>query len=207
MPIIKNKQVSESGDDQRFQSRDFAGLVAELDDERAVARRWAARDLAAYPEACAALLSRLGKEDDASVREVLMTSLTRIGTVEAVRGLINCLRSDDAALRNAAIESICELPDAAAIVMDELLTDGDPDVRLFAVNILATLPHPQAESWLIDLLGHESHVNVCAAVVDALLEIGTVACRSALTALLDRFPDEPYIRFAIDLALKRIGQG
>lgn len=206
MPIV-NKKASEAVDgDERTRVRDFVGLVVELDDERAVARRWAARDLADFPQACAPLLHRLEKETDASVREVLMTSLTRIGTTEAVRGLIGCLRSEDAALRNAAIESIGELPEAAAVVMDELLSDKDSDVRLFAANILATLPHPKAEDWLIALMAREPHVNVCAAIVDALLEVGTAACRPGLADLLERFPDEPYIRFAVDVALKRIGQ-
>jgi HEAT repeat protein len=87
--------------------------------------------------------------------------------------------------------------------MEGLLHDPDPDVRIFAVNILESLKHPLVETWLIEVIGNDPHVNVCATAVDLLGEVGSSLAIPALTALRDRFSDEPYIGFAVDIAIKR----
>jgi hypothetical protein len=79
-----------------------------------------------------------------------------------------------------------------------------PIPRIFAVNILESLRHPDVETWLIEVLETDTHVNVCATAVDLLAEVGTSAARKALLALKERFRDEPYIQFAADLSLRRI---
>jgi HEAT repeat protein len=116
------------------------------------------------------------------------------------------LRSEDAALRNEVIEAMKQLPNEVAPIMSELLADQDPDVRIFAVNILESLCHPQVEAWLVDVIKQDPHVNVCAAALDLLGEVGTPASRPALEHLKARFPDEPYICFAAELAIKRIDE-
>ena len=117
------------------------------------------------------------------------------------------MRSGDAALRNEAIESMKQMPDQVAPIMVGLLDDADTDVRIFAVNILESLRHPQVESWLIAVIGKDAEVNVCATAVDLLGEVGSEAARQALEELKVRFAAEPYIQFASDLALKRLAQG
>jgi HEAT repeat protein len=172
-----------------------------------LARRGAARDLAAYPEATAGLLARLQQEDEVSVREVILTALMRIGDPAAVTGLVSCLRSEDANLRNEAIEAMKSLPAEVAPIMRGLLVDQDPDVRIFAINILESLRHADVEAWLIDVIERESLVNVCGTAVDLLSEVGSSASHDALERLKARFPAEPYIQFAANLALKRIAPG
>jgi len=206
MAIIKITKTQTVGSNERIRPRDCAGLVAELSDGNPVARRWAARDLADCPEATAALLERLKQEPDISVREVIFTSLTRIGHFAAVLGLVECLRSEDVALRNEAIDALKQMPDEVAPVMQGMLGDADSDVRIFAVNILESLRHPQVESWLIAVIESDPHVNVCATAVDLLGEVGSSAAREALFRLKGRFPDEPYVQFAADLALRRIDE-
>jgi len=122
----------------------------------------------------------------------------------AVTGLVECLRSENASLRNEAIEAMKQLPDEVSIIMRGLLLDADPDVRIFAVNILESLRHPDVESWLITVIEQDPLLNVCATAVDLLGEVGTAAAREPLKRLNQRFPGEPYIQFATDLALKRI---
>jgi HEAT repeat protein len=207
MAIVKRKEIQTVGADERSRPRDMEGLVAELSDSNPAARRWAARDLAAFPDAAAALVARLAKETDAAVREAILTSLTLIGNRTAVEGLVECLRSEDAALRNEAIEAMKNLPEAVAPIMAGLLADPDPDVRIFAVNILESLRHPDVEQWLIKVIREDEHVNVCATAVDLLGEVGTEAAVPALEDLKARFPNEPYIVFSADLALKRIRGG
>jgi HEAT repeat protein len=190
--------------DQRAAPRDFAGLIRQLDDADPVARRWGARDLAGHPDASAPLLARLQRETDVSVREVILTALMRIADPAAIAGLVSCLRSEDANLRNEAIEALKSLPVAVAPIMRGLLVDQDPDVRIFAINILESLRHPDVEAWLIEVIEREPLVNVCGTAVDLLSEVGSHACHDALERLKARFAAEPYIQFAATLALKRI---
>lgn len=190
----------------RHASRDMDGLLATLADPDATARRWAARDLAAYPQAAGPLAERLPLEADDAVRDAILASLTAIGNTDAVGGLARCLRSEDVALRNAAIEAMKSMPEAVQPIMARLLDDSDPDVRIFAVNILESLRHPHVEEWLLAVIGADPHVNVCATAVDLLGEVGTGRAAGALHALATRFPGEPYIAFAAELALKRLGQ-
>ena len=204
MAIVKRSKTENVDSDERHRPRDLAGLTVNLEAANATARRWAARDLADFAEAVPALVGRLELEADATVREAIFMTLTEIGDATAVQGLVKCLRSEEAALRNEAIEAMKHLPDAVAPIMAGLLADPAPDVRIFAVNILESLRHPDVEKWLIDVISDDSHINVCATAVDLLGEVGTEAAIAQLEALKRRFAGEPYIEFAADLALRRI---
>jgi len=186
--------------------RDCANLIISLNNPSAFTRRWAARDLADCPDSSAALVARLGMEADASVREVILTTLTRLGDSTAVAGLVACMRSEDAALRNEAIESMKLLPDVVAPIMRDLLADPDSDLRIFAVNILESLKHPDVELWLREVIERDPHINVCATAVDLLGEVGSAAALDSLRQLKARFAGQAYIAFAADLAIKRIQQ-
>ena len=207
MALIKTLKSEPVPQDERKLPRDGAGLVLELENTDPLARRCAARDLATCPEAAAALVSRLQREDDASVREVILSTLTCLGNAVAVAGLVQCLRSGDAALRNEAIEAMKQLPAEVGAIVRGLLADADADVRIFTVNILESLRHPDVEAWLIEVIEHDREVNVCATAVDLLAEVGSPAALEALQRLKVHFAEEPYIQFAADLALKRISEG
>jgi len=204
MPIVKKQESELIDQDERKRERDCPSLVLQLSDNNPTARRWAAKDLVDCPDASAALVGQLQREEDASVREIILTSLTKLGDEQAVAGLVDCLRSEDASLRNEAIEAMKLLPDEVAPIMGNLLTDADPDVRIFAVNVLESLRHEQVEQWLKEVIERDPHVNVCATAVDLLGEVGSPYSREALENLKVRFPDEPYISFAANIALKRI---
>jgi HEAT repeat protein len=204
MALVKQQPSEIVELDERKQVRDCASLILQLSDSSPTARRWAARDLVDCPDASGALIEQLQREQDNSVREIILTTLTQLGDEEAVAGLVNCLRSEDVSLRNEAIEAMKLLPDEVAPIMGKLLKDHDPDVRIFAVNILESLRHEQVEEWLKTVIELDTHVNVCSTAVDLLGEVGTAFSRDALENLKARFPDEPYISFAADLALKRI---
>jgi HEAT repeat protein len=204
MAFIKKTTSEIIDQDERKRERDCTSLLVQLSDADPSARRWAAKDLVDCPGVSGALIERLQLEESASVREIILTTLTKRGDEAAVDGLIECLRSEDASLRNEAIEAMKLLPDAVAPIMGGLLTDADPDVRIFAVNVLESLRHEKVEEWLKEVIERDPHVNVCATAVDLLGEVGTPYSREALENLKARFPDQPYIRFAADLALKRI---
>jgi hypothetical protein len=190
--------------ESREETREREELLLDLQDADPAKRRWAARGLLECEDISTFLVAQMQRETDLSVREVILTSLTRIGDKTAVAGLAECLRSEDAALRNEAIEAMQSLPDAVAPLMRGLLKDDDADVRIFAVNILESLRHTEVETWLIEVIETDMHVNVCAAAVDLLAELGTTAARAALIEVKARFQQEPYIQFAADLSLRRI---
>jgi HEAT repeat protein len=186
---------------------DRAALLEALGDESAAARRSAARSLGDRSENAAALLECLAHEQDRSVQETLLSSLTEVGDIEVARTLTGYLDSDDAWLRNAVIEALQGMPEATAGVLDELLRHDDPDLRIFAVNVLAGLRLARTTDWLAGVFQTETHLNVCAAAIDVAAEVGTPEMGEALRALVLRFPDEPFIAFAVDAALRRIGGG
>ncbi|MCE2680878.1 MAG: HEAT repeat domain-containing protein [Burkholderiales bacterium] len=185
---------------------DLATLIRGLREVDPETRRISAKALSAFPQAVHALAGSLELERTKSVREVMLTSLALIGTPEAVAVLLPCLRSDDAHLRNEAIEVLKQLPTTLAPMMESLLKDQDPDVRIFAVNVLESLRHPRVVEWLLDVIENDSHVNVCATALDLLSEVGDESCISSLLRAQERFTSEPYLQFAVRTALDRIEQ-
>lgn len=184
--------------------RECSEISQDLTSDDPSKRRWAARDIVSCAHASTMLLDQLDAETDMSVKQIILSSLTQIGDSEAVNGLVRCLRTEDVSLRNEAIEAMKHLPKEVASIMANLLNDPDPDVRIFAVNILESLCHPDVEQWLIDVIRDDEHINVCATAVDLLGEVGSDKSEPALQALKERFPEEPYIQFAADIAIKRI---
>ena len=179
-------------------------LVAALHQGMPAERRAAARGLASYPEAVADLAVHLGNEPDASVRDAILTALIALRTPAAAAGLLPYLRSEDAALRNEAIEALQAMPEAVAPYIEKMLSDRNSDVRILMINVLAALPHPLVPRWLEQVVRADQHVNVCAAAIDALAEAGDAATEPALAAVAARFPDEPFIAYAAGIAMRRI---
>jgi HEAT repeat protein len=165
--------------------------------------RWAAaRTLADVP----ALGRALAQEEDATVREAILTSLCRIATPDAVAAIVPGVRSDDAQVRRSALDALISMPAAAAPHLGALLADNDPDVRLLSCEVVRALPAEKATSLLCDLLRTEREVNVCASAVDVLTEVGTADALPALHALSARFPGEPFLQFAAQAAIERIAE-
>ena len=203
MALIKKPYSPHEGDNRRL-PRDQAGLLRQLSDESAEIRRWAALDLAAFPDAVEALCGHLHQETQPSVREAILTALIEIGSDAVVRGLMPLLRSEDAALRNPVVEALQQLPDAVSPYLEMMLQDPDPDYRIFAVNVLANLRHPQMPVWLQTVIERDADLNVCAAAVEVLTEVGGPDAILALRLLPSRFGDEPFMQFCVDAAIRRI---
>jgi HEAT repeat protein len=204
MGLVKGKTVRSSKKAAPAGPQNREKLVAELEDSDATVRRHAAQKITPCLDASSALISRLKREENTAVREAILNSLLRLHDPSIAIGLADCLRSEDVALRNDVIEAFKQLGNDAAPILHSLLTDPDPDVRIFAVNILNSEHYPDAEHWLIEVIERDAHVNVCASAVDLLCEVGTEVAIDPLLRLKARFAHEAYIQFAADLALKRI---
>lgn len=208
MPIKKSEdKENEPKGEKRIAKREFEDLLIQLSSPLSTERRWGARDLAEFPEASSYLLDQLKKENDISVQEVIISSLIKIGDDIAIKGLINLLKSEDARLRNAAVEALQNVPEKVSAYIEKLLHDNNSDVRIFTVNILESLRHPNVIKWLIEVLENDKNINVCATALDLLAEVGTKEALPAIKKVKERFSDEPYIQFAADLALRRIDGG
>jgi HEAT repeat protein len=189
---------------EREHPRDAEGLLVQLRTGNDEQRRWAARDLAAHPQAAEALGERLLQERDSSVRQTLFTSLSGMANDAAAAALLPLLRSEDAQLRNGAIEALAGMPQVTGPRVAALLRDSDADVRIFTVNLLGDLRHEQVPQWLAGVLAHDTAVNVVCAAIEVLAEVGSPADVPALKAACRRFPDDVFVGFATQLAIERI---
>jgi HEAT repeat protein len=202
MGLVKSKL---SQQDSVGMPDDPAQLVCELDAADAATRRNAARRLAGQCAAVAALAARLKVEREPSVVEALLTSIGRIGGGEAIAALLDLLRHDDAAQRNGAIEILHDMdPGEVLDGIANLLDDADSDVRIFALGVLNQLRHPDAAELARRVIASDPHVNVCAAAIEVLAEIGTPGMVADLEAVARRFRTEPFMAFAVKAAIRRI---
>lgn len=178
-------------------ARDAEAALAALADADVDVRRRAATELRGNPAATPVLCARLAVERDRAVRGALVTAIAAIGDDAAARGTALHLRSDDAATRAAALEALELMPAAARRVLGELLDDGDPDVRILAATAAAApaLAGAELRARLVALVERDAHVNVCMAALEGLRD--DPAARAALAALPARFPDDPYVAFAV----------
>jgi len=204
MGLVKAEAVECAVKAEPIEQQSCEELAAALEDSDATIRRHAAQKITACLDAATTLVSRLKREENTAVREAILNSLLRLHDPSISSGLADCLRSEDAALRNDVIDAFKQLGDEVAPILRSLLADPDPDVRIFVVNILNSGRHPDVEQWLIEVIERDTHVNVCATAVDLLCEVGTEAAIDPLLHLKARFAHEPYIQFGADLALKRV---
>jgi HEAT repeat protein len=166
-------------------------------------RRRAVRSLDPDPRTLPVLAEILNVEQEPTVREAAFSALVAIGGTSAPV-LLPFLRSDDAGLRNGAVEALQTMPEAVRPLLPDLLADADPDLRLMGIEIARALPPNDATDLLCRTLEQEAHINVCAAAVDVLADIGTPRAVPTLQRLSDRIAAEPFLSFAITAALARL---
>jgi len=166
--------------------------------------RWAAARSLATPADVDALGQALATEPDPRVREAILTSLARIDSREAAAAVIPHIRSDDAALRTAALDALRAMAQASGAALPDLLGDADSDVRVLACEVVRASPDPRATRLLCDLLDRDPEPNVCAAAIDVLAEVGGPDALPALNRCAERFPDQPFLAFSAKVAMDRI---
>jgi HEAT repeat protein len=169
-------------------------------------QRWdAARAAAELPDGLRLLRRAMSVERDPRIREAILTSLARIGTPECAEALLQDLRSDDSGWRAAALDGLRAMPAATAVHLPRLLHDADPDVRLLACDLVRGQPAAAAGQLLGDVLTQDREANVCAAAVEVLAETGGPDLLPLLAQCAARFPDDPFLAFAIRVAGERLG--
>ncbi|MDW7999362.1 MAG: HEAT repeat domain-containing protein [Thermodesulfovibrio sp.] len=209
MPIRKREEekIIEIKEERRKKERNFENLKEQLLSSSPNERRWAARDLAQYKEASQILLERIKNEEDVSVIENILSSLSSIRDEVAVKGLIELLRSENAYLRNAVIETLKSMPEEVESYIEELIKSPESDLRIFAINIMESLRHPKVLKWLKEIIENDENVNVCSTALDLVAEVGTEDFLPSIEKIKEKFSDEPYVQFVADLAIRRINEG
>jgi HEAT repeat protein len=166
--------------------------------------RWmAARAATELEDADLALSQALRTETDPRVREAMFTGLARIGTPVAVESLLSMLRSDSASLRTGALDALRMLRSLGAVA-SQLLRDADPDVRILSCELARSLPAAEASGLLCELLAGEQNVNVCAAAIEVLAEVGGPEALATLADCAGRFRSAAFLQFAISAVRDRI---
>jgi HEAT repeat protein len=166
--------------------------------------RWAAARAASDPAAIPSLAEALAHEREPRVREAMFTALARIATPESAKVVLPYLRLDDANTRTGAMDALRAMPDACQPFLPGLLQDPDSDVRLLACDLVRDAGGAEGPRWLFALIETEPQANVCAAAVEALGEIGDATAASALSRCAERFPDDPFLGFAIKVVADRL---
>src|ERR1700677_3135262 len=196
MPLIRDESDKAAASVPRQALPSLASASAD--------ERWAAARAARDPSAIPSLGEALAHERDARVREAIFTALARIGTPESAQVVLPYLRVDDANTRTGALDALRAMQHACRPYLPGLLTDPDPDVRLLTCDLVREIGGGDGPRWLCAMIDTQPQANVCAAAVEALGEIGDAAALPALSNCAERFPDDPFLGFAIKVVAERL---
>jgi HEAT repeat protein len=196
MPLIRKESSEVAAEVSR---EALLSLTSASPDER-----WRAARATSDPAAIPSLGEALGRERDPRVRDAIFTALARIGTPESAQVALPYLRLDDANTRTGAMDALRAMQHACRPYLPGLLTDPDPDVRLLACDLVREMGGGDGPGWLWALIETEPQASVCAAAVEALGEIGDAAALPALSLCAERFPNDPFLGFAIQVVADRL---
>jgi HEAT repeat protein len=168
-------------------------------------RRLAVTGLCGYPiaEIKGCLFQALGDESW-RVRKEAVELLSGFSFSQGmIEELIALLRSsDNAGLRNAAVEILVRLGAEAVPALNSYVTDPDHDVRKFIIDIMGSIGDASFVPVLIRAL-NDPDSNVCTAAVENLGKIGDQRSVGPLLKTLEK-PDV-WLQYAVLEALCRIG--
>ena len=200
MPLIRKPPSAADQKPTASESAVLDALARGNDDER-----WAAARVAAdFPDSVPAIADALRCERSAVVRKALFSALARIASPQSVEAVLPFLRSDDALARTEACDTLVAMKEAAWPSVAALMRDSDDDVRILACSLARDMPRDSAVTLCCELLDSEPEVNVCAAAVEVLAEIGEAAALPALERCAQRFGDAPFLAFSIQMAIDRV---
>ncbi|MEU4241459.1 HEAT repeat domain-containing protein [Actinoplanes sp. NPDC026619] len=177
-------------------------LMRQLDDPDPEVRRVAALSLDGVAKAVESLLDRVAAERESAVRDAMLTTLAAHDSDQVAAGLAVHLASDDAELRTAAAEALATMPASVPAIIPRLLEDPDHDVRVMTAMVLADLSHPESLTWLTVMIKDDPHPNVVTSAIDALLPSLGPEHTELLERAVRRFPDDPFLRFTVEAALR-----
>ncbi|HAS89966.1 MAG TPA: hypothetical protein DCS48_11780 [Desulfovibrio sp.] len=147
------------------------------------------------------LLADLLKSNHLGLQEAADQALRSIGGKDVVQAVVPLLRSDDAPARNLSMDILREVgaQDFASLV--DLVHDDDPDIRIFATDILGSTNSFMAVEPLCDALLKDPEVNVR---YQAAVSLGDLANPAAARCLNKAMQDDEWVQYAVIEALAKI---
>ena len=138
---------------------------------------------------------------DIGVQEAADRALRRIGGANVVMGVISLLRSEDAPVRNIAMDILREVGSESIDALFQLLHDNDPDMRIFASDILGSSGSVSAVPPLCGALLRDPEVNVR---YQAAVSLGSLGFQEAAASLNKALGDEEWVQFSVVEALIKL---
>jgi HEAT repeat protein len=136
------------------------------------------------------------------VQDAADMSLRKIGGKEVVEAIIPLLRSENVATRNLSMDILRQIGSQHVAPIIALLKDDDPDVRIFASDILGATNNYMAVHPLCVAMLHDSEVNVR---YQAAVSLGELGKPEATEALNNALGSDDWVNFAVIEALMKIG--
>lgn len=146
--------------------------------------------------------SFLNDRNTHAVNEAAIYKLSEMVCSESFSALMTILEGENVSWRNATITALSQHPEHLERHLESVRSHPNSDVRIFVMNILALTVHDNTERWIVTFLESEDNVNVCAAGLEALEEVGTEYCLPILQKIREKFSDNPFILFVCDRVIK-----
>lgn len=146
-------------------------------------------------------LCALVQRSNIGVQEAAEYALRKIRGTRTIESMLPLLRSDDAPIRNIAMDVLREIGSDDISALQPLLHDSDPDMRIFMADILGCTANRMAVSPLCEALLKDPEVNVR---YQAAVSLGTLAFPEAVDALRQAMHDEEWVQFSVVEALTKI---
>lgn len=174
-------------------------ILEMLDSPYVETRLLAVEFLAKAQEPSLAAVLRAMEDDALPVREQAVDLAARHVPPERLVGLVS--NHGNAVLRNSAIEALKRSEGRGLSALYQALAHTDPEVVMFATQILGDLSWDVDPKPLLTLLSHPD-TNIAQAAVETL---GKHKAREAVPRLLDVLESEFWLQFAAIAALGEIG--
>jgi len=138
-------------------------------------------------------------ERDRHRREEAIAEAAQTVTPDELVGMMG--DGDSSRRRNAAMEALTRGGPRSIPALLRALRSDDPELVMFATNVLGRARDPAAIPHLVALLDHEDS-NVAQGAIDALAQLRAGTAVESLVKTLDR---DPWLRFSAVQALGEIG--
>ena len=135
------------------------------------------------------------------VQEAAEYALRKIRGSQTIKSLLPFLRSDDAPIRNIAMDILREIGADDLPSLYPLLHDADCDMRIFIADILGSSRSSKSVAPLCDSLLKDPEVNVR---YQAAVSLGNLALPEAVDCLRQAMMDEEWVQFSVVEALTKI---
>lgn len=140
------------------------------------------------------------KAKTSACRKLRNTACAKYAGRQAIEALLPLLRSDEAPVRNVAMDILREIGVDSIESMQPYLRDDDPDLRIFIADILGYCRSHQSALLLGDALLKDPEVNVR---YQAAVSLGNLAFPESVGDLCQAMHDEEWVQFAVVEALAK----